>query len=56
MENHRTHSLGKRAFLLFLSKRIKLVIFFFALTIAVWYSERWAPPYYLPEGQPELQE
>ncbi len=48
MENHRKHSLGKRAFLLFLSKRIKLVIFFFVLTGAVWYSERWAPPYYTP--------
>jgi uncharacterized membrane protein YdbT with pleckstrin-like domain len=48
IENHRKHSLGKRAFLLFLSKRIKLVIFFFALTVAAWYSERWAPPYYAP--------
>jgi membrane protein YdbS with pleckstrin-like domain len=48
MENHRTHSLGKRAFLLFLSRRIKLVIFFFVLTGAVWYSERWAPSYYVP--------
>lgn len=48
MENHHKHSLGKRAFLLFLSKRIKLVIFLFALTGAAWYSEQWAPPYYLP--------
>jgi uncharacterized membrane protein YdbT with pleckstrin-like domain len=24
------------------------VIFFFALTVAAWYSERWAPPYYAP--------
>src|ERR1700722_17305725 len=48
MENHRKHSLGKRAYLLFLSKRIKFVIFLFVLTIAAWYSERWAPAYYLP--------
>lgn len=48
MENQRKHSLGKRAFILFFSKRIKLVIFFFALTVAAWYSERWAPAYYAP--------
>lgn len=48
MENHRIHSLGKRAFLLFLSKRMKLVIFFFVLAAAAWYSERWAPSYYAP--------
>ena len=46
MENHRKHSLGNRAFILFLSKRIKLVIFLFALTAAAWYSERWLPPYF----------
>jgi membrane protein YdbS with pleckstrin-like domain len=48
MENHRKHSLGKRAFILFLSKRINLVIFLFALTAAAWYGERWIPSYYLP--------
>lgn len=48
MENHHIHSLGKRAFLLFLSKRAKLAIFFFVLTAAAWYSERWVPPYYTP--------
>ncbi len=48
MDNHRKHSLGKRAYLLFLSKRIKLVIFFFVLTGAAWYSERWSPPYDTP--------
>ncbi len=48
MENHRKHSLGSRAFLLFLLKRIKLAVFFFILTLAVWYSERWAPPFYVP--------
>lgn len=48
MENNRRHSLGKRAFLIFLSARIKLAIFFFVLTIAAWYSERWVPAYDLP--------
>jgi len=48
MENHRIHSLGKRAFLLFLSRRINLVLFIFMLTAAAWYSERWAPPDYAP--------
>ncbi len=48
LETHRKHSLGKRAFILFLSKRIKLVIFFFVLTAAAWYSEQWAPSYDLP--------
>jgi membrane protein YdbS with pleckstrin-like domain len=48
MENHKKHSLGRRAYLLFLSKRIKLVIFSVVLTAAAWYSERWSPPYYLP--------
>ena len=48
MENHKKHSLGHRAYLLFLSKRLKLVILFFVLTVAAWYSERWSPAYYLP--------
>jgi uncharacterized membrane protein YdbT with pleckstrin-like domain len=48
MENHRTHSLGKRAFLLFLSRRMRLVLFLFVLTAAAWYSERWSPPDYAP--------
>jgi len=48
MENHRKHSLGRRAYLLFLSRRLKLVILFFVLTAAAWYSERWAPPNYAP--------
>jgi membrane protein YdbS with pleckstrin-like domain len=48
MENHKKHSLGRRAYLLFLSKRLKLVILFFVLAVAAWYSERWSPAYYLP--------
>ncbi|HEX4104013.1 MAG TPA: PH domain-containing protein [Candidatus Paceibacterota bacterium] len=48
MENHKKHSLGRRAFFLFLSKRIKSVIFLFIVTAAVWWSERWVPAGYLP--------
>jgi membrane protein YdbS with pleckstrin-like domain len=51
MENQQKHSLGRRAYILFLSKRIKLVIFLFVLTAAAWYSERWIPlsyAYYAP--------
>ena len=48
LETRRRHSLGKRAFLLFLSKRIKFVIFLFALAAAAWYSEQWAPAAYAP--------
>ena len=47
MENQRKHSLGKRAFILFLSKRIKVAIFLFVLTAALWYGERWTPPFYV---------
>ncbi len=43
MENQKKHSLGHRAFLLFLSHRIKFAIFLFVLTGATWYSERWIP-------------
>lgn len=41
MEDQKTHRLGHRAFLLFLSKRLKWVIFFAIVSGAVWYSERW---------------
>jgi putative membrane protein len=37
MENHKKHSLGHRAFFLFLSRRIKFA----------WYAERWVPIEYL---------
>lgn len=47
MDNQKKHSLGHRAFLLFLSKRIKFVLFLFILTGVLWYSERWAPASYL---------
>src|ERR1700677_4378192 len=43
IENERKHSLGRRAFILFLSRRIKFAIFLFVLSFAAWYSERWVP-------------
>lgn len=43
MENQKKHSLGRRAFILFLSRRIKFAIFLFVLSGAAWYSERWIP-------------
>lgn len=48
MENYKKHSLGRRAFLLFFSKRIKGVTILFVLAIALWYGERWVPAAYLP--------
>jgi membrane protein YdbS with pleckstrin-like domain len=51
MEDHRTHTLGHRAFFLFLSRRIKVAIFLFVFTGAAWYgSERWLPVDELPWG------
>jgi membrane protein YdbS with pleckstrin-like domain len=47
MEDHRTHTLGRRAFFLFLSRRIKFAVFLFLLTGAVWYGGRWLPADYL---------
>jgi membrane protein YdbS with pleckstrin-like domain len=43
IENERKHSLGHRAFILFLSRRIKFAVFLFVLSFAAWYSERWIP-------------
>lgn len=47
MDNHKRHSLGQRAFFVFLSRRILSVIFFFAVPAAIWYAERWLPTSYL---------
>lgn len=44
--SYRIHRLGHRAFLLFLSKRIRGVLLLFVLTGAVWYAVRWAPEAY----------
>ncbi len=40
---NKKHSLGHRAFLLFLLRRINLVLILFAATIGAWYAERWIP-------------
>jgi uncharacterized membrane protein YdbT with pleckstrin-like domain len=50
MDFNKKHALGQRAFLVFLSHRIKFSIFLFILTGAVWWSERWIPPVYAPWG------
>ncbi len=50
MENTKKHSLGYRAFILFLLKRIKFALFLFVLSGAAWYSERWIPSDYLDWG------
>jgi uncharacterized membrane protein YdbT with pleckstrin-like domain len=47
IDNGKKHSLGQRAFLIFLFPRLKWVIFFAALTFAAWYGERWIPVDYL---------
>lgn len=45
IENHKKHSLGRRAYLLFLAKRIKAPIVLFACTAFALYAERWIPFY-----------
>ncbi|HVO28419.1 MAG TPA: PH domain-containing protein [Candidatus Paceibacterota bacterium] len=43
IENDKKHSLGHRAFLVFLARRIKFALFLFALTLAAWYAQQWIP-------------
>lgn len=50
IENHRKHSLGHRAFFIFFSRNLKVPIFLFLFTGALWYSERWIPFDYAPWG------
>ena len=40
------HSLGRRAFFLFLSKRTMIFAIPFAITFGVWYAEQWIPLQY----------
>jgi uncharacterized membrane protein YdbT with pleckstrin-like domain len=47
MDNDKRHSLGQRAYYIFLGKRIKTAIFLFALTGFFWYAERWLMEPYL---------
>ncbi len=47
MENLQKHSLGRRAFTIFLLRRIKITLFLVVFTVALWYAERWiVSPYY----------
>jgi membrane protein YdbS with pleckstrin-like domain len=41
--NGKKHSLGQRAFFIFLFARIKWAIVLFAITFGAWYVERWVP-------------
>ena len=51
IDDRREHRLGHRAFLFFLSRRIKFAIFLFLLTAAVWFAVmRWLPAVYVPWG------
>jgi membrane protein YdbS with pleckstrin-like domain len=50
MENDRKHSLGQRAFFVFLFRRIKFAIFLFLLAYGCWYAERWLPANFLDYG------
>src|SRR5581483_5350787 len=48
LQTDKKHKLGSRAFLIFLSRRIKFAIFLFVLAFATWYAERWVPLDYSP--------
>ena len=48
MENFKKHSLGHRAFLRFLFKRIKIFLILFIIAFAAWYAERWVTGDYAP--------
>ncbi len=50
IENHKKHSLGHRAFLLFFARRMKLPIFLFLIAGGVWYGVQWLPPDYASWG------
>lgn len=50
MDFSKRHSLGNRAFLVFLARRIKFAIFLFILSGAVWFGQRWIPTDYADWG------
>ena len=50
LENDRKHTLGRRAFMVFLFARIKFAVFLFALAFGAWYAERWIPVNYADWG------
>lgn len=47
---NKKHSLGHRAFLLFLSHRLGIILIPAALTFGAWWAERWIPPDYVLWG------
>jgi membrane protein YdbS with pleckstrin-like domain len=48
MENFKKHSLGQRALLRFVFKRIKIFLILIVVAFAAWYAERWVPGEYAP--------
>src|SRR5579872_7142540 len=46
LENNKKHSLGERAFIIFFFGRVKFLGLLIAVTIGVWYADRWVPPTY----------
>jgi membrane protein YdbS with pleckstrin-like domain len=50
MDDYKKHRLGKRAFFVFLVRRIKFSLFLFILAWAAWYAERWLSPEYASVG------
>ena len=43
MDTNKKHSLGQRAFIVFLFRRIKFAVLLFIIAFAAWYGERWIP-------------
>ena len=48
MDNDKKHSLGRRAFFLFFSRRLKGILISCVVVAGLWYAERWTPQEYLP--------
>ena len=46
MEDNKRHLLGRRAFAVFLFRRLKLPLFLFVLIWFLWYSQWWTSPAY----------
>ncbi|HVN26153.1 MAG TPA: PH domain-containing protein [Candidatus Paceibacterota bacterium] len=49
-ENDKKHRLGRRAFMLFFMKRIRIFIFLALVSIGIWYAVPLLPPEYGPWG------
>jgi membrane protein YdbS with pleckstrin-like domain len=48
LETNKVHSLGHRAFYLFLFRRIKYIAIVVIVVAFLWYAERWVPVVYMP--------